>query len=400
MQTLNEPVTFYGLPNEILQEILSDDVLSKPDLCSLALTAYHDLLHTLVSRPELGYLVRSIVLGCRTPASTDYPQQLQTQAMCILNMLPSLHTLEVHCRMSPARCGSGFLEVPMQFLRKAIIYDPLPAGDMGKLMLLPNVTEISTQFRPNLKDRESDHLILGRLAGKSPLKSLHLAYVDGAEPPELLAVPKALEVFCFMDDWNNERQCVSPKGIYSLLAPACMTLVDLSLETWWDTSKKTRADGSSINFSRFPSLKYLKTDRLYCFPKDEEDKFGARRGLYRRLPATLEYLSIYFQPGSNSCIPFEYDAHHNVLENEHRYTWILELAQNKASYFPDLKNVILTEGRSDVSRHNTETEEAEDLLDASKTLLDIYTPAKVHLSVSLMPDDPTSDPTVGADGTP
>lgn len=313
MQASNEPVAFCSLPNECLQQVFSDTILSKPDLCSLALVnrrlgclvpaslykeivcyldekTYHDSVRTFVSRPKLGELVRSIILDCRTESRKENAQLLSAQTLAILNTAPSLQILRVQCSLG------NIYYTPLLSLRKAVFsLNSLAARDMGKLMLLPNITEISLQFTPNWENRESDRRILGPLVGKSPLKRLYLMYGDGTEPPELLAIPKALEVFSLTGDWNKEQDCVSPKATYSLLVPTCKTLVDLNLEAWWGRGREAKGDGSSINFNRFPSLKHLKTDRLYCFPRDREDQFESRRGLYQRLPAALESLTVNHQ---------------------------------------------------------------------------------------------------------
>ena len=181
----------------------------------------------------------------------------------------------------------------MQALRVADLRGHLlTAVELGKLMLLPKIEIISGKFQPDFNDKESDRLTLRSLAGKSSLKGLRLWGIGGNEPPELLAIPKALESFAGGDDWNDEEYPVSPKRFASLLMPACMTLVQLSLSVAWDEDGESRGDGSCIDFSCFVSLKVLKVDRLYCFPNDGEDKDGSRRGFYKRLPVTLKSLAV------------------------------------------------------------------------------------------------------------
>jgi len=330
MEAPNEPATFSSLPNEILQEIFSsEDVLSKVDLCSLALVnrrfsclipaslyrtidcyldekSSHSPFQTLESRPKMGDLVRSIFLD--RPRQKFYKeiykemkisgkqQTFHTHASRILSRLPQLEILCIGSGISLSLNDSDLLDIPMRFLRRADLSShALTAGQIAKLMLLPNIQQISARFMPNSKDKESNKLTLRNLAGKSSLKYLNLSGFKATVPRELMAVPAALGSFSCIEDRNRNKSLISPRMVLCFLAPghACMTLVHLSLTVLWeDRSWGSEGDGSSIDFTSFLSLKILEVDRLYCFPNDGVDTFGSRCGFYTRLPASLESLVV------------------------------------------------------------------------------------------------------------
>jgi len=88
-------------------------------------------------------------------------------------------------------------------------------------------------------------------------------------------------------------------------------------------------------------------------------------------------------------MPYEYDVSRKVLldahgvpvENEHRYTWTQELAQNKASYFPNLGNVLLTEGEDAACQLYPDSGKTKDLSDA-------YATAGINLTILVAPKNP------------
>lgn len=327
MEAPNGPVSLSSLPNEILQEVFSEDVLSKADLCSLALVnrhlgclipeqlyqtidcyldekSSHSPFQTLESRPEMGNLVRSIFLD--RPRQRFYKENYEEMKMSgkqqtfnahasrILSRLLRLEILCIGSGISVSPKHSDLLDIPMRFLRRADLSShALTAGQLAKLMLLPNIQEISTKFMPRWKYKESDKLILRNLAGKSSLKCLNLSGFKAFVPRELLAVPAALESFSCVEIPNKNRN-LSPRTLSWFLTPgpASVTLVRLSLTVVWDRWGGTEGDGSTIDFTGFLSLKILEVDRLYCFPNEAVDTFGSRCGLYERLPASLESLVV------------------------------------------------------------------------------------------------------------
>lgn len=328
MEAPNGPVSFSSLPNEILQEIFSEDILSKADLCSLALVnrrlsclipeqlyrtidcyldekSSHSPFQTLESRPEVGDLVRSIFLD--RPRQRFYKENYEEMKMSgkqqtfhahasrILSRLSRLEILCIGSGISVSPKHSDLLDIPMQFLRRADLSShALTAGQLARLMLLPHIQEISTRFMPHWKDKESDKLALRSLAGKSSLKCLILNGFKVVVPRELMAVPAALESFSCVENRNKNNNLVSPRMLSCFLTPgpASVTLVRLSLTVLWDRWGGSEGDGSTIDFTGFLSLKILEVDRLYCFPNEDVDTFGSRCGLYERLPASLESLVV------------------------------------------------------------------------------------------------------------
>lgn len=253
MEAPNGPVSFSSLPNEILQEIFSEVVLSKADLCSLALVnrrlgclipeqlyqtidcyldekSSHSPFQTLESRPEMGKLVRSISLD--RPRQEFYketyekmkmsgkPQTFHAHASRILSRLSRLEILCIGSGISVSPKHSDLLDNPMQFLRRADLSShALTAGQLARLMLLPHIQEISTRFMPHWKNKESDKLTLRNLAGKSSLKCLNLGAFNAAVPRELMAVPAALESFSCVENRNKNKNLVSPRMLSCFLTP-------------------------------------------------------------------------------------------------------------------------------------------------------------------------------------
>lgn len=127
-------------------------------------------------------------------------------------------------------------------------------------------------------------------AGTTPPKTLAL---DMSIQPDsllrkLLALPQALKGLRYHVAWRPE--CVSPAGLVRDLAPIYQTLVYLGLTGLGATGGKT--DASLIDFPCFESLRRLEVVNPFCFLTGKNDTISGRRGFYKRLPVSLEYLQV------------------------------------------------------------------------------------------------------------
>ena len=314
---------FSSLPNEILEAVLLEDVLTRSDLCSLALVnrsfshlmrvslydtiecrlvdarAINNLMCTLRCHPELSVLVRSIYMYLDESKVEEghHTQLLYQRAVAFLWILPNLRCLDLSPNVTFSDDQSSLSDIPMLLLRNAYLDEAkLSAVEIGKMTLLPNIQSLEVLWFMDDPANE-----LARLTRMSSLKSILVwCTLPLSGLRRLAALPRALEVFsCHVCAFG----ILSPRYMSLALAPTCFTLQSLTLLD--DEEREIETDDSLMEFSCFSSLKYLEVLHLFCFPPDETSHPRQRRGFYRKLPPTLEN----FRASTQSSCPTSYPHH-------------------------------------------------------------------------------------------
>ena len=163
------------------------------------------------------------------------------------------------------------------------------------LMLLPNIEKIHIELIYDIYDNsgrlhsaQPNSLLVGRGPGFSTVKDLTIRCF---EPDTLYSpfvnFPRELKHFhgslLFLG-------LLSPISVERYLEPVRESLVVLSVVA--EADDYTDFDGTFIHFEKFKHLKHLDTSASLLFGIDCTLPLAARAGLYRRLPTTLESLTV------------------------------------------------------------------------------------------------------------
>jgi hypothetical protein len=315
---------FSQVPNEILENIFLEDILSRSDLCKLALVSrrfskliqaslYHDIYilwsikryacfkRTLLDCPQLGSFVWRLYLIADGNADYDaFNKDIQK----LLQKMPALRSLKLSERF---KCNDKLLSL---FEHEMTCLRSLSFGNDGSLSSIPlflkafSVPQIKRPkitFDYNSADchtrmwiDECSQLLdcsEDSLVGRSSIKELVLDFWSGSAIVDsgLLRIPRAIGKLELL--FVDLRQFIAKK-LVDALRPLCSTLVFLNLSC---VSFAASFSGPVADFSCFDLLKTLIIDDRFCLERWSADRPDERCKIYNRLPFTLERLEVSLQ---------------------------------------------------------------------------------------------------------
>ncbi|RDW85447.1 hypothetical protein BP5796_03772 [Coleophoma crateriformis] len=331
------------LPTEILWKILSDACLEVADF--LHLSCVNKRLSQVVRQK----LYEEIVLNSDQPMAVE---QLLTSLSANTHLLRLIHHLKL--RSLP---GRKWVAIPerINLALKQILRLRLPAleslaWEMSKidinvyeldpmlpvrsvhvnrasveqsvaLMLLPNIQCIHIDHISDTVQQCVPSYHVGKGSKFSTAKNIR---IDGGFTPHIALSP-------FMN-WPWELQFfhgsvtiddnLSPTSFDRYLEPARDTLIDLSVVV--HTDEFTSVDGTFIYFDTFKCLKHLNSTASLLFGSSWASPTAERAGLYRRLPTTLESLTVFFDNLSKA-VGTGREEVYTGTETPPDYVWIMEL---------------------------------------------------------------------------
>jgi hypothetical protein len=328
---------FSRLPDETLEAVFLEDILSQKDLCVLAFVSRRfsrmiraslysevtiDLLgeqftcfsRTLMEHPELASHVWQIFLTYsyhaeRFKLEQPFQRKLFLRARQLLELLPALRALAI----GNVKCSDGFTSLfdnPMSHLRRisfATDRRSCAIHEVTKAVSFPKIQRLCIWSGWYLLD-EDGHLewmiparpdtrtlylenctALNALANTSPLKELTLRWHSEwiVMNTDLLKIPRALEKLKWECIFPYGRSgSLSPERIIDALSPLYSTLVLL------DLTYNSDASGPLADLTCFVRLKILIIDDYLCLERWSSDRPDGRCGFYNRLPPTLEALQV------------------------------------------------------------------------------------------------------------
>jgi hypothetical protein len=291
-------ILFSRLPNEILEDVFLEDILSRKDLCKLALISrrfskliqvpmyngvsinwsnktYGCFKRTLSDCPRLGSCVWRLDLMADDEADYDAFNQENRQ---LLKTMPALRSRDLPARFSRGYELRSLIDNKMACLRSLAFGDDGESGSIGfvtKLFSLPQIKRLQitynhqfayTSFRKKLWLAECK-ACLGRSedapVGSSSVKELVLELWPDSDilNSGFLSFPRALEKLEFR---FKDSQKLTPKEIVDALRPLYSTLVFLDLNC---VSFRADVSGPVADFSRFVFLKTLIIDDGLCLER-------------------------------------------------------------------------------------------------------------------------------------
>jgi hypothetical protein len=310
---------FPDLPIEILSQILSDACMEPTDSYHQSLVnrkfsqivqqklyghisltsgqpkAWEQLLGSLRGNAQLRPLVHHLRL--ESPSSIRWtpsvPKSVDMALREILGLhLPSLESLT----LKPDKINLSIYEIdPMSPVRYVEVHY-LSLEQAATLMLLPCVEKIHIACITNTVERlfsahapSASSPLVRTVSRFSTVRDIRIDV--GFEPHTLLSPfvtwPRKLKSF------HGSMIVVgglSPISVDRYLVPVRETLEVLSMEA--NTDEYTVVDGTFIAFEKFKYLKDLNTTASLLFGRSWNVPSAERAGLYRRLPTTLESLTV------------------------------------------------------------------------------------------------------------
>lgn len=314
------------LPPELLGQVLSDRDLRKRDLANLARvnknihvlvlniiyrdvslhgSGQHsdqeifDLFHrTVIATPRLAAITHSLTISAFLPDDDKILRSRQ-----ILAKLTALRNLSL------AFHGKGYFDanfiqkiMPTEFDTGAVtlaklqdikITDPgLSFREILNLICLPSLVRLAVKcHRKEGAVGEDVSPSTSMSPSSNCLKKLTLTismnYNHGLQ--QVLSASSALEsLICNISSMHNiNDNPVSPSSLSRALMSCQQTLTTIEFN-----SKRGNFDGSSLHLSQLKNVRHLKTSSLLLFEDDEQEDPALRKGLYARLPPSLESLEV------------------------------------------------------------------------------------------------------------
>jgi hypothetical protein len=309
---------FPFLPTEILSQILSDVCFEPTDsyhqslvnkkfsqtvqqklyqrisLTSSQLKAWELLLRTLRGNALLLPLVHH--LGLESAPNREWaaiPESIGMALKEILGLrLPALESLT----WKPSQINMSVYEIDPMLPVRYVHVSRVSLEQAATLMLLPYIEKIhigyindAVTLRNSVQAPSASSSLVGRGARFSPVKDIRIN--SGWNPHAILSPfvnwPRELKSF--------HVSIVVVGGLSPISVDRCLEPVKESLEVLSVkaiTDDYTVVDGTFIYFEKFKYLKTLNTSASLLFGGSWSSPSAERAGLYRRLPATLETLTV------------------------------------------------------------------------------------------------------------
>ncbi|PVH76443.1 hypothetical protein DL98DRAFT_657399 [Cadophora sp. DSE1049] len=226
-------------------------------------------------------------------------------------------------------------------------YASISAQDIARLFFsIPNLETFTLEdFDPRVLEGDDFTYPSTNLTKLEFLKSTSLP--RGSLLTSLLMYHPALKTLIWTVDTTDTFLSWSSASVDQALSPLKPHLTDLRLTLKGCLNlnqNRMRKKDDQLDYSGFAMLKNLEIHERLTFTQNELRKRPRdpyvwkynRADLYQRLPASLETLTIRFDPGS-------YILKNKLSEKTENYSWILALANCKASYLQRLSKVSLIE---------------------------------------------------------
>lgn len=371
---------------------MSFDCSHKSGLDSLKL-----LSQELSDSPNMINLINSVRLWCILPGS-----QANARLSRFLDVLAGSESLNrfeltgwpqdlVHCSVIPLVCSGGFRR-----LRNLSILADRHSGSTSVGAAAPLFT------MPMLKRLELSHNLLGHGTGagydgngyigpgrprcnlRQTVKSYEKTQPQGFQGPleefwmpiDTRLILKGLESLLvraprlksLRTTLDPDYVCLDPANIGLCLQRYVPNLIHLELNLMWSSSYSH--SGTSINLAGFKDLWEVHLNMRILYGGEPHDMAGCRsfRGISKLLPGSIRRLSITFEGATCMSYSDEDDVAANSQQNSMELLWgplvgsedrlrmnlpwLIEIADEKATHFPNLAHLRITEveERDDVSR--------------------------------------------------
>jgi hypothetical protein len=314
--------TFIRFPDEILESIFLEDLLSQKDLCMLTLVSrrisrlaqvslysevsipllekkYTSFNRAILEHPELGTHVYKARLKGRLVWEIE---ESFRRAQHLLKLFPALRTLSlVNFKFSDELVS--LFDIPLSHLRYVSFENDGRLSSMReaiKAIALPQLKRLSIMYTIDfaMHDHSAEWFhwctALDDLAGTSSVRDLTLERWRDSDVlvSPLLSVPCALEKLTFTFENTG---LLTPKRTIDAMKPLYSTLVYLNIGY---LDELEDMDGSVADFSCFICLQTLTVDDSLCFRRYLSDRPVDKCGFFNRLPSTLRTLQVSEVDGS------------------------------------------------------------------------------------------------------